>query len=95
MTKDEKSNNNQITKIIVPPYMKAFSGAIGGIAEASCLQPIDKVVLLLTPFAAHLTLKYALRLGTNAMLQKAFKDSETGVVEGFFRVLVLVFLKHL
>ncbi|XP_021744763.1 mitochondrial succinate-fumarate transporter 1-like [Chenopodium quinoa] len=32
----------------------------------------------LTPFATHLTLKYALRMGTNAVLQSAFKDSETG-----------------
>jgi solute carrier family 25 (mitochondrial citrate transporter), member 1 len=34
----------------------------------------------LTPFATHLTLKYALRLGSNAMLQSAFKDPETGKV---------------
>ncbi|XP_052174438.1 mitochondrial succinate-fumarate transporter 1 [Diospyros lotus] len=32
----------------------------------------------LTPFATHLTLKYALRMGSNAMLQSAFKDSRTG-----------------
>ncbi|KAJ0979371.1 hypothetical protein J5N97_014845 [Dioscorea zingiberensis] len=32
----------------------------------------------LTPFATHLTLKYALRLGSNALLQSAFKDSDTG-----------------
>lgn len=32
----------------------------------------------LTPFATHLTLKYTLRMGTNALLQSAFKDSETG-----------------
>ncbi|XP_010253792.1 PREDICTED: mitochondrial succinate-fumarate transporter 1-like [Nelumbo nucifera] len=32
----------------------------------------------LTPFATHLTLKYALRMGSNAVLQTAFKDSETG-----------------
>lgn len=34
----------------------------------------------LTPFATHLTLKYALRLGSNAMLQSAFKDPVTGKV---------------
>ncbi|KAL5211020.1 hypothetical protein ABZP36_006643 [Zizania latifolia] len=34
----------------------------------------------LTPFATHLTLKYALRLGSNAMLQSAFKDPGTGKV---------------
>jgi solute carrier family 25 citrate transporter 1 len=32
----------------------------------------------LTPFATHLTLKYALRMGSNAVFQSAFKDSETG-----------------
>ncbi|MQM14993.1 hypothetical protein Taro_047930 [Colocasia esculenta] len=34
----------------------------------------------LTPFATHLTLKYALRMGSNALFQSAFKDSETGVI---------------
>ncbi|GAB2296627.1 Mitochondrial succinate-fumarate transporter [Dionaea muscipula] len=32
----------------------------------------------LTPFATHLTLKYALRMGSNAVLQSAFRDSQTG-----------------
>lgn len=32
----------------------------------------------LTPFATHLTLKYALRMGSNAVLQSAFKDSKSG-----------------
>lgn len=32
----------------------------------------------LTPFATHLTLKYALRMGSNAIFQSAFKDSDTG-----------------
>ncbi|RZC79441.1 hypothetical protein C5167_003624 [Papaver somniferum] len=32
----------------------------------------------LTPFATHLTLKYALRMGSNAMFQTAFKDRDTG-----------------
>ncbi|KAJ6871413.1 mitochondrial succinate-fumarate transporter 1 [Populus alba x Populus x berolinensis] len=32
----------------------------------------------LTPFATHLTLKYTLRMGSNAVFQSAFKDSETG-----------------
>ncbi|PIA32343.1 hypothetical protein AQUCO_04500148v1 [Aquilegia coerulea] len=98
--------------------MKAFSGAIGGIAEASCLQPIDVIKTRLqqdrsgtykgvihcgksiaktegslalmkglTLFAAHLTLKYALRLGTNATLQKAFKDCETGAISNRGRLL--------
>ncbi|XP_051130958.1 mitochondrial succinate-fumarate transporter 1 [Andrographis paniculata] len=32
----------------------------------------------LTPFATHLTLKYTLRMGSNAVLQSAFKDPQTG-----------------
>lgn len=32
----------------------------------------------LTPFATHLTLKYTLRMGSNAMLQTALTDSKTG-----------------
>ncbi|KAL0338166.1 UNVERIFIED_CONTAM: Mitochondrial succinate-fumarate transporter 1 [Sesamum angustifolium] len=90
-------------------YMKALSGSLGGIVEASCLQPIDVIKTRLqldrsgaykgiihcgttitntegvralwkglTPFATHLTLKYALRMGSNAVLQSAFKDSQTG-----------------
>ncbi|MFS7969359.1 putative mitochondrial carrier domain superfamily [Helianthus anomalus] len=34
----------------------------------------------LTPFSTHLTLKYALRMGSNAVLQSAFKDSDTGKI---------------
>jgi hypothetical protein len=34
----------------------------------------------LTPFATHLTLKYTLRMGSNALLQTAFVDSETGKI---------------
>ena len=103
----EKSQpQNQKT---IPPYMKAISGSLGGVVEASCLQPIDVIKTRLqldrsgnykgiihcgstivqnegvralwkglTPFATHLTLKYALRMGSNAVLQSAFKDSETG-----------------
>ncbi|KAM6550586.1 hypothetical protein CsatB_000394 [Cannabis sativa] len=41
----------------------------------------------LTPFATHLTLKYALRMGSNAMLQSAFKDSETGKISNHGRLL--------
>ncbi|GAV73576.1 Mito_carr domain-containing protein [Cephalotus follicularis] len=40
----------------------------------------------LTPFATHLTLKYALRMGSNAVLQSAFKDSETGTISNHGRV---------
>ncbi|KAI3699747.1 hypothetical protein L2E82_44243 [Cichorium intybus] len=31
----------------------------------------------LTPFATHLTLKYALRMGSNAVIQSAFNDANT------------------
>lgn len=34
----------------------------------------------LTPFATHLTLKYTLRMGSNALLQTAFADPETGKI---------------
>ncbi|PKA66904.1 Mitochondrial succinate-fumarate transporter 1 [Apostasia shenzhenica] len=40
----------------------------------------------LTPFATHLTLKYALRMGTNALLQSAFKDS-TGELSSRDRIM--------
>lgn len=41
----------------------------------------------LTPFATHLTLKYTLRMGSNAMFQTVFKDSETGKVSNHGRLL--------
>ncbi|CAN1303527.1 Mitochondrial succinate-fumarate transporter 1 [Linum perenne] len=41
----------------------------------------------LTPFATHLTLKYSLRMGTNAVLQSAFKDSQTGHLSNSSRLL--------
>lgn len=41
----------------------------------------------LTPFATHLTLKYALRMGSNAVLQSAFKDPETGKLSNRARLL--------
>lgn len=103
---EKSQSQNQKT---IPPYMKAISGSLGGVVEASCLQPIDVIKTRLqldrsgnykgiihcgstivrnegvralwkglTPFATHLTLKYALRMGSNAVLQSAFKDSETG-----------------
>eukprot|EP00249_Psilotum_nudum_P017729 c26462_g1_i1 orf=169-1116(+) len=95
--------------LVVPSYVKAVSGSVGGIVEACCLQPIDVIKTRLqldrvnqykgilhcaraiveqegvralwkglTPFATHLTLKYTLRMGSNALLQVAFRDSETG-----------------
>lgn len=41
----------------------------------------------LTPFATHLTLKYSLRMGSNALFQSAFKDSETGKISSQGRLL--------
>ncbi|PIN11294.1 Mitochondrial tricarboxylate/dicarboxylate carrier protein [Handroanthus impetiginosus] len=41
----------------------------------------------LTPFATHLTLKYTLRMGSNAVLQSAFKDSQTGNLSQHGRLL--------
>jgi len=41
----------------------------------------------LTPFATHLTLKYTLRMGSNAVLQSAFKDSQTGKISNHGRLL--------
>jgi len=119
MKEDEaKDNSNLHGRKSIPPYMKAISGSVGGIMEASCLQPIDVIKTRLqldrsgnykgilhcgatisqtegvralwkglTPFATHLTLKYALRMGSNAVLQSAFKDPETGKLSGYGRLL--------
>ncbi|KAI7730811.1 hypothetical protein M8C21_027742 [Ambrosia artemisiifolia] len=97
--------------VIIPAYIKALSGSVGGVVEASCLQPMDVIKTRLqldrtgtykgilhcgtttvktegvralwkglTPFATHLTLKYALRMGSNAVIQSAFKDANTGKI---------------
>lgn len=112
------AKQNSTNKKTIPPYMKAISGSLGGIVEASCLQPIDVIKTRLqldrsgsykgivhcgsttiqnegvralwkglTPFATHLTLKYALRMGSNAVLQGAFKNSETGKLSPQGRVM--------
>ncbi|XP_031377538.1 mitochondrial succinate-fumarate transporter 1 [Punica granatum] len=41
----------------------------------------------LTPFATHLTLKYTLRMGSNALFQSAFKDPETGKISNKGRLM--------
>ncbi|PRQ42892.1 putative mitochondrial carrier protein [Rosa chinensis] len=115
MEKTQSDSPNAVKKAI-PPYVKALSGSLGGIVEASCLQPIDVIKTRLqldrtggyrgiihcgttvartegvralwkglTPFATHLTLKYALRMGSNAVLQGAFKDAQTGKVSNHGR----------
>ncbi|KAI7730812.1 hypothetical protein M8C21_027743 [Ambrosia artemisiifolia] len=107
----KKNGNGEETKAVIPAYVKAISGSLGGIVEASCLQPIDVIKTRLqldrtgvykgilhcgsttvnnegvralwkglTPFATHLTLKYALRMGSNAVLQSVFKDPNTGTI---------------
>ncbi|CAM6014905.1 unnamed protein product [Sphagnum balticum] len=40
----------------------------------------------LTPFATHLTLKYTLRMGSNAVLQTALTDTETGKISAAGRM---------
>ncbi|KAK9124543.1 hypothetical protein Sjap_014145 [Stephania japonica] len=109
--------DQKATKRSIPPYMKAISGSIGGVVEATCLQPIDVIKTRLqldrsgayrgighcgttiarsegvralwkglTPFATHLTLKYTLRMGSNAVFQTAFKDAETGRISNQARL---------
>ncbi|KAK3170532.1 hypothetical protein Dsin_000149 [Dipteronia sinensis] len=36
-------NSSSSPKKMIPPYMKAVSGSLGGIVEACCLQPIDVI----------------------------------------------------
>ncbi|KAG0584348.1 hypothetical protein KC19_3G204800 [Ceratodon purpureus] len=102
-------NERRDNAVAIPPYFKAVSGSLGGLVEASCLQPIDVIKTRLqldprkeyrgiwhcgstiieregaralwkglTPFATHLTLKYTLRMGSNALFQSALADAETG-----------------
>ncbi|KAL1308238.1 hypothetical protein HN51_050169 [Arachis hypogaea] len=113
-----QGNPNSALKAAIPPYMKAISGSLGGIVEASCLQPIDVIKTRLqldrsgnykgiahcgttiartegvralwkglTPFATHLTLKYALRMGSNAVFQSVFKDPKSGKISNQGRLL--------
>lgn len=112
------SENKPKNDGVVPPYMKAVSGSLGGMVEASCLQPIDVIKTRLqldrvghyrgilhcgttiastegvralwkglTPFATHLTLKYTLRMGSNAVLQGALSDSDTGKLSNTGRMM--------
>ncbi|KAE9444882.1 hypothetical protein C3L33_23220, partial [Rhododendron williamsianum] len=77
----------------IPPHVKAIAGSIGGTVEACCLQPIDVIKTRLqldrsgSYRATHLTLKYALRMGSNAVLQAAFSDPRTGELSHGARVL--------
>ncbi|KAG1371556.1 hypothetical protein COCNU_16G006500 [Cocos nucifera] len=49
----------------------------------------------LTPFATPLTPKCALRMGSNALFQSAFKDSSTGHLSPFEAILFFIFLSFL
>ncbi|KAG0481175.1 hypothetical protein HPP92_012033 [Vanilla planifolia] len=66
------------------------TGAYRGIFDCGRKVALDEGVLALwkglTPFATHLTLKYALRMGSNALFQSAFKDSNTGKLSQHGRV---------
>ena len=66
------------------------SGAYRGIAHCGATvaraEGVRALWKGLTPFATHLTLKYALRLGSNAVLQSAFKDPATGKVSAHGRL---------
>ncbi|TXG68502.1 hypothetical protein EZV62_003437 [Acer yangbiense] len=114
----EPQNSSSRCKKMIPPYMKAVSGLLGGIVEACCLQPIDVIKTRLqldrtgtyrgivhcgttvsrtesiralwkglTPFATHLTLKYTLRMGSNAVFLSVFKDSQTGKISNHSQLL--------
>ncbi|KAK0596855.1 hypothetical protein LWI29_019666 [Acer saccharum] len=118
LQEQEPQNSSLSPKKMIPPYMKAVSGSLGGIMEACCLQPIDVIKTRLqldrtgtyrgivhcgttvsntegvralwkglTPFAMHLTLKYTLRMGSNAVFLSAFKDSQTGKISHHGRLL--------
>ncbi|KAL3753596.1 mitochondrial succinate-fumarate transporter 1 [Eucalyptus grandis] len=67
------------------------SGAYKGIAHCGAtIARTEGVRALwkgLTPFATHLTLKYTLRMWSNAVLQSAFKDPETGKLTNRARLL--------
>ncbi|KAI6698478.1 hypothetical protein NL676_018597 [Syzygium grande] len=67
------------------------SGAYKGIAHCGAtIANAEGVRALwkgLTPFATHLTLKYTLRMGSNAMFQSAFREPETGSLTNTARFL--------
>ncbi|KAG6483407.1 mitochondrial succinate-fumarate transporter 1-like [Zingiber officinale] len=56
----------------------AYRGIVHCGATAARTEGVRALWKGLTPFATHLTLKYALRMGSNAVLQSAFKDAATG-----------------
>ncbi|PPD82808.1 hypothetical protein GOBAR_DD20268 [Gossypium barbadense] len=67
--------------------MGNYKGIVHCGATVSSTEGVRALWKGLTPFATHLTLKYALRMGSNAMLQSAFKDSDTGTLSNKARFL--------
>jgi len=65
----------------------AYKGIIHCGATVARTEGVRALWKGLTPFATHLTLKYALRMGSNAMFQTAFKDSQTGKLSNSGRLL--------
>ena len=67
------------------------TGAYRGIAHCgTTISKTEGVRALwkgLTPFATHLTLKYALRMGSNAVFLSVFKDSNTGAISHRGRIM--------
>ncbi|XP_050383476.1 mitochondrial succinate-fumarate transporter 1 [Argentina anserina] len=64
---------------------RAYRGIIHCGATVSRTEGVRALWKGLTPFATHLTLKYALRMGSNAVLQGVFKDAKTGKVSNHGR----------
>ncbi|THU60536.1 hypothetical protein C4D60_Mb07t13820 [Musa balbisiana] len=64
----------------------AYRGIVHCGATAARTEGVRALWKGLTPFATHLTLKYALRMGSNALLQSAFKDPATGDLSNRGRV---------
>ncbi|KAK9813085.1 hypothetical protein WJX72_008685 [[Myrmecia] bisecta] len=102
-------DNSAVAKnaVALSPFLKGFSGSMGGVVEATCLQPIDVIKTRLqldktgkyrgiyhcgstiikeegtkalwkglTPFATQLTIKYAMRFGTNALYSNLLRDKD-------------------
>ena len=77
--------------VIKTPLQLDRAGAYRGIVHCgttvSSTEGVRALWKGLTPFATHLTLKYTLRMGSNALLQSAFKDSGTGNISNRGRLL--------
>ncbi|KAF2306421.1 hypothetical protein GH714_017868 [Hevea brasiliensis] len=90
----EQQSNSPAKKAAIPPYMKAVSGSLGGIVEATCLQPIDVIKTRRAGFVEGvdsvrhpLDFEICAAHGIKCVLQTAFKDSETGKLSNRGRIL--------